>query len=66
MKPYVEYLVPKSGKRATHVWVERDTACRMYSTGGLRRTDKYDIVDRAERHKNHRKICAMCLNAMAR
>jgi hypothetical protein len=34
----------------------------MFSTGGLRAIHKYDIVDNATDHRNHRRICTMCNN----
>ncbi len=54
------YLVPKSGRRASHIWDGNDTACRMYSTGGMRRIDKYDVIGDWRAHRNHRRLCSMC------
>ena len=55
-----QYYVPRKIKRATHVFDGTDTLCTMLSTGGLKRIDKYDLVEDCEHHPNHRRICAMC------
>ena len=66
MQKYQIYLVPRVGKkRASHIWLEGDTACRMVSTGGLVRTDKYLAVDSLaplNPPSYHYKLCAMCQN----
>lgn len=58
----MKYLIRKTGrKQKAHIWFEgplegaSDTACRMWSTGGLRQ-DRYEVrTDRGERE-----ICHMC------
>lgn len=56
------FLVHKrKEKRAAHLWIgdANDTACRMYSTGGIRK-DLYEVVE----HPGSRGICTMCMNAV--
>jgi len=43
------------GKHRAHIWLGYDTACRMWSTGGL---NKRWFAVKAER--NGRKVCTMC------
>jgi hypothetical protein len=42
---------------AAHIWTGDDTACKMFSTGGIRRGKKelHDELD-------HRRVCLMCQN----
>ncbi len=54
----VEYLIrnkPKAKMRA-HIWTGTDTACRMWSTGGLISRKGYSVHSTAE----GRDICQMC------
>jgi hypothetical protein len=56
----VKYLIrKKGGKKAAHIWTGVDTACRMWSTGGLNRTPKKWIV--AEDTQGLM-VCVMCGN----
>jgi hypothetical protein len=48
-------------KNAAHVWIGKDTACRMYSTGGLGSRHGFEIVD----SPGERSVCTMCACAMA-
>jgi hypothetical protein len=50
------WLIRKKGaKVAAHIWTGTDTACRMYSTGGLRK-NRYVVVN----DKGNHEICYMC------
>jgi len=53
------YYFFKKRSTAAHIWTGEDTACRMYSTGGLRKSGKV-FDDRGER-----RICTMCRNVMS-
>ncbi len=57
----MQYMVPKNGKRATHFWDGGDTYCTMFSTGGIRKIDRYWITDDLSKGA-HNRFCAMCLN----
>jgi len=52
----MEYLIRKTGAKVkAHIWQGSDTACRMASTGGLKRS-RFEIrTDRGEHE-----ICQMC------
>lgn len=53
----MKYYYFKKPSSAAHIWLVDDTACRMYSTGGIRKTGKvYD-------HPAGRRICQMCSRA---
>ena len=45
----------KGKKPRAHIWINGDTLCRMFSTGGMR-PDKYRLVDRTD----DMVICSMC------
>jgi hypothetical protein len=50
------FLIRTTGQnQKAHIWVDGDTACRMWSTGGLK---KYRFAIKTDRG-NH-KICHMC------
>lgn len=48
------YLVRKKNAKTAHIWTGYDTACRMYSTGGLRKK-AYKAVAATDLP-----ICTMC------
>ncbi len=52
---YSHFLVPKKRRKAAHYWNGIDTACRMASTGGLKRSG-YLVASDPGGHP----ICAMC------
>ena len=52
------YYFFKKRSAAAHIWTGEDTACRMYSTGGLRKSGKVFDTHGA------RRICTMCKNVM--
>lgn len=52
-----QYLLQKNNPKVAHLWKGYDTACRMYSTGGLA-CRKYEVKDSA----CGMKICTMCRN----
>lgn len=53
------YLVRNAGRRAkrsrAHLWDGSDTLCRMWSTGGIKRTS-YRVFSEQDGHE----ICRMC------
>lgn len=50
------YLVAiKHNQKKAHYWIDNDTLCRLYSTGGLIKS-RYHLVNILE----HREICHMC------
>jgi len=52
----MNYLIRKQGKsKVAHLWNDRDTYCRMASTGGLN-LKKYKIIN----YLNGYRICTMC------
>jgi hypothetical protein len=52
------YLIRKRGnKQKAHIWNGEDTACRMWSTGGLKK--ELFVIDETSLGKD---ICVMCLN----
>lgn len=55
------FLMKKNKPKVAHVWTGEDTACRMYSTGGLRRR-RY-LIDESDRGLP---ICTMCDNVTRR
>lgn len=48
------YLVRKKNAKTAHIWTGYDTACRMYSTGGLRKK-AYEVVSKCDLP-----TCSMC------
>ena len=57
--PYGKYLVSKKQKSVAHIWTGADTACRMYSTGGMSKSKK-SVSD----NPNGKPICTMCKSAV--
>lgn len=56
----VGFLVRRGhGNGAAHVWTGYDTACRMYSTGGLKHEKYVFCLDRGQR-----RVCANCINLL--
>lgn len=54
----MQYLYnSKRPKTAAHIWTGEDTACRMFSTGGLK-------LGKKEIHQTFgdRRVCLMCQN----
>lgn len=57
----VGFLLRRKRKNSSvaHAWVGGDTACRMWSTGGIRKA-KYEFSVSAEGHR----LCQMCVNVL--
>lgn len=54
----MEYFYnPKNKKTVAHIWTGADTACTMFSTGGLRGKKRLVMPDTA-----NKPICLMCQN----
>jgi hypothetical protein len=53
--PHGRYLISKKQKSVAHIWTGNDTACRMYSTGGMSKSRK-SVSD----NPNGKPICVMC------
>lgn len=51
------FLMRKKNPKTAHMWLGNDTACRMYSTGGLVKS-KYSLSN----DKQDLRICQMCIN----
>jgi hypothetical protein len=51
-----KYLVSIDHKKKAHVWVDDDSACRMWSTGGIQNRRDWTVV---EMHAG-RAICQTC------
>lgn len=57
----MQFLIRKTGAKAkAHVWKGEDTACRMWSTGGLKKSRFEVRKDRGEHE-----ICHMCSEEIA-
>ena len=53
----MKYLIRRGKKKArAHLWLGRDTVCRLYSTGGIKAKSKFIVCDSPE----NRPICVMC------
>jgi len=52
----MKYLIRKLKSKTKHIWTGYDIACRMYSTGGLKKK-KYEVVDSSDLP-----VCTMCQN----
>lgn len=53
-----KFLIRKTGRKiAAHLWDGADTACRMWSTGGLKKKN-YTVHADTQGHE----VCVMCLN----
>lgn len=48
-------------KAVAHVWTGEDTACRMWSTGGIPHRERFEVVDATDLP-----ICAMCRTVASR
>lgn len=60
-----QYLIRgwnKQQKTAAHLWNGWDTACRMWSTGGLRNKKAYTVHP----DTGGRRVCSMCRNVAKR
>jgi hypothetical protein len=55
LRPQPGYLIRVNRGERAHIWTGGDTACRMWSTGGLG-TRGYEVHD----DPGGRKICQMC------
>lgn len=55
----MQYLLnPKKKKSSSHIWTGADTACRLYSTGGMV-PSKQQIFSQTF----GKPLCQMCINA---
>lgn len=55
-----QYLIRNVGsKNSAHVWLGTDTACRMWSTGGMKQS-RFSVTE----CNKGRDICQMCTNAL--
>lgn len=61
METDITYLVRKKKSTVAHIWTGRDTACRMYSTGGLVKR-KYEL----SASSRNLPTCAMCAAVLNR
>lgn len=52
------YLVRIRGRTA-HIWTGSDTACRQYSTGGIKHPHRYTVTDTPD----GRQVCKNCRGA---
>lgn len=50
------YLYRSKQTSAAHHWDGLDTACRMWSTGGMSKKRKYETAETL----GGRRVCAMC------
>jgi hypothetical protein len=55
------FFNPKKKNTAAHIWVNGDTACRMLSTGGIKKGKKVLHEDHGDR-----RVCLMCQNNYAK
>jgi len=55
------YLVSKKKNSAAHIWTGNDTACRLFSTGGMGKKRK-DVST----HTYGKRVCHMCQSVMSR
>jgi hypothetical protein len=55
----VLYLIRSKGKvKTAHIWEGKDTACRMWSTGGMSHKRAYELYDAPYGLS----VCTMCAN----
>lgn len=55
------WLIRKSGNsQKAHWWGGEDTACRMWSTGGMSKNKEYLVSD----ERLGKDICTMCANVI--
>jgi hypothetical protein len=62
----IQFLARRaSPERSAHIWLGDDTACRLWSTGGITQRHKYEVIDTPRAGdlfaESERKICPMCL-----
>jgi hypothetical protein len=66
-----QYLIKLSGggslKSVAHIWIaaENDTACRMWSTGGMgagKSSKDYVVTDT----RHNKRLCSMCLSSISK
>ncbi len=54
-----QFLIRNRGKKQkAHIWLGKDTACKMWSTGGLKASG-FDLHDDPQ----GKDVCTMCCNA---
>ena len=47
----MKYLIRASGKKnKAHFWDGKDTACRLWSTGGMNKNRKWDVCENTNYH----------------
>lgn len=56
----MKYYYFKKRSSPAHIWTHDDTACRMYSTGGIPK------VGKVHNNAGGRRICVMCKNVYER
>jgi hypothetical protein len=57
----MQYLYRRSEKsKVAHVWLDVDTACRMWSTGGIVKRSRFTVSE----NYGARKVCVMCKSSM--
>lgn len=52
----MQYLIRKGKNRAAHIWLGSDTACRMWSTGGIPKRKSFVL----EPDSGDLRVCHMC------
>ena len=58
----MRFMIRKTGAKAkAHIWNGVDTACRMWSTGGLKKSRYEEQEDRGAHE-----VCHMCFEAASR
>jgi hypothetical protein len=56
MSESFRFLIRNEGKKSkAHIWIESDTACRMWSTEGIKKS-RYSVTET----RGDREICHMC------
>lgn len=52
------YLIRVNGKKqSAHIWNGKDTACKMWSTGGMNKEKEYEV----HQTNKGKHVCTMCL-----
>lgn len=55
----MKFLIRNKGKKTSaHIWLDEDTSCTMFSTGGLSSKNGYRVSESSE----GRNVCTMCIN----
>jgi len=57
----MRFLIKKKKPKVIHFFSGSDTACKMYSAGGLNK-DRYEIIEEKMKIPMGLKICTMCKN----